>query len=180
LQGGYEYRNEKLSRGSLAPSTGPGGDNPFGIAEKGRDINVLWGQQELNVTSRLKLTAGLRYDDYSDFGHEWSPKAEAVLTLAPEHRLRGSYGHGFRPPHFGELYLNTPPFFVGNPDLVPEISGRPRSASASRAWARTGSTSTRRSTTSSTRATSSSPTPTARRSRDSSRCGSPPGPSRPG
>jgi outer membrane receptor for ferrienterochelin and colicins len=122
LQGGYEYRNEKLSRGSLAPATGPGGDNPFGIAEKGRDINVLWGQQELNVTSRLKLTAGLRYDDYSDFGHEWSPKAEAVLTLAPEHRLRGSFGHGFRPPYFNELYLNTPPFFVGNPDLVPEVS----------------------------------------------------------
>ena len=87
-----------------------------------RDINVLWGQQELNVTSRLKLTAGLRYDDYSDFGDEWSPKAEAVFTLAPEHRLRGSYGHGFRPPYFGELYLSTPPFFVGNPDLVPEVS----------------------------------------------------------
>jgi outer membrane receptor for ferrienterochelin and colicins len=119
LQGGYEYRNEKLSRGSLAPADP---SNPLGIAEKGRDINVLWGQQELNVTSRLKLTAGLRYDRYSDFGDEWSPKAEAVFTLAPEHRLRGSYGHGFRPPYFSELYLTTPPFFVGNPDLVPEVS----------------------------------------------------------
>jgi outer membrane receptor for ferrienterochelin and colicins len=110
LQGGYEYRNEKLQRGSLS------------VAEPGRDINVLWGQQELNVTSRLTLTAGLRYDDYSDFGDEWSPKGEAVFTLAPGHRLRGSYGHGFRPPYFGELYLDTPPFFVGNPDLVPEVS----------------------------------------------------------
>jgi outer membrane cobalamin receptor len=119
LQGGYEYRSEKLSRGSLAAS---GSDNPFGVAEKSRDINVLWGQQELNLTPRLKLTAGLRYDSYSDFGDRWSPKAEAVFTLAAEHRLRASYGQGFRPPYFGELYLNTPPFFVGNPDLVPETS----------------------------------------------------------
>ena len=119
LQGGYEYRNEKLSRGSLAAT---GTDNPFGVAEKSRDINVLWAQQELNVTKRLKLTAGLRYDSYPDYGDEWSPKADAVFTLAEEHRLRASYGQGFRPPYFGELYLNTPPFFVGNPDLVPEES----------------------------------------------------------
>jgi outer membrane receptor for ferrienterochelin and colicins len=110
LQGGYEYRREKLQRGSLS------------VSDPSRDINVLWGQQELNLTSRLMVTAGLRYDNYSDFGDEWSPKGEAVFTLAPTHRLRGSYGHGFRPPYFGELYLSTPPFFVGNPDLVPEVS----------------------------------------------------------
>jgi outer membrane receptor for ferrienterochelin and colicins len=110
LQGGYEYRKEKLQRGSLS------------VQDPSRDINVLWAQQELHPTSRLTLTAGLRYDDYSDFGDEWSPKAEAVVSLAAEHRLRGSYGHGFRPPYFGELYLSTPPFFVGNPDLVPEVS----------------------------------------------------------
>jgi len=124
LQGGYEYRNEKLQRGSLSGT----GENCAAVSttpassECARDINVLWGQQELNLTSRLTVTAGLRYDNYSDFGDQWSPKAEAVFSLAPEHRLRGSYGHGFRPPYFGELYLSQPPFFVGNPDLVPEVS----------------------------------------------------------
>jgi outer membrane receptor for ferrienterochelin and colicins len=110
FQGGYEYRNEKLSRGSLS------------VSDPHRDINVLWGQQELNLGDRLKLTAGARWDDYSDFGSEWSPKADAVFTLAKQHRLRASYGHGFRPPYFGELYLSTPPFFVGNPELTPETS----------------------------------------------------------
>jgi outer membrane cobalamin receptor len=124
LQGGYEYRNEKLQRGTMSGT----GENCTTLSttpvssECSRDINVLWGQQELNFTSGLKLTGGLRYDNYSDFGDEWSPKAEAVFTLAPAHRLRGSYGHGFRPPYFGELYLNMPPFFVGNPDLQPEVS----------------------------------------------------------
>jgi outer membrane receptor for ferrienterochelin and colicins len=124
LQGGYEFRRETLRRGTLS-ATGESCDavsTTPASTECSRDVNVLWGQQEVSVTSRLKLTAGLRYDSYSDFGDEWSPKAEAVFTLAPEHRLRGSYGHGFRPPYFGELYLSQPPFFVGNPDLVPEVS----------------------------------------------------------
>ena len=110
FQGGYEHRNEKLSRGSLS------------VTDPHRDINVLWGQQELDLGDRLKLTGGARWDDYSDFGSEWSPKADAVFTLAKEHRLRASYGRGFRPPYFGELYLSTPPFFVGNPELTPETS----------------------------------------------------------
>lgn len=118
LQGGYEFRKEQLSRGSLVRATP---DNPLGINEKDRDINVLWLQQEVNV-GQLTLTAGARYDDYSDFGSEWSPKASALFAITPEHRVRASYGHGFRPPYFNELFLNTPPFFVGNPDLKPESS----------------------------------------------------------
>jgi outer membrane receptor for ferrienterochelin and colicins len=110
FQGGYERRDEKLRRGTL------------NVTDPSRDVDVLWGQQELNLGARLRLTAGVRWDDYSDFGSEWSPKAEAVYTLAKAHRLRASYGHGFRPPYFGELYLNQPPFFVGNPDLLPETS----------------------------------------------------------
>ena len=110
LQGGYEHRKEALSRGSLS------------VEDPDRSVNVLWGQQALALTGRLTLTAGVRYDDYSDFGSEWSPKAELVFTAAEGHRLRGSYGHGFRPPYFGELYLDLGPFFRGNPDLKPETS----------------------------------------------------------
>jgi len=116
LQGGYEFRKEKLSRGTLTPATP---ENPLGVDAKEREINVLWLQQEVNV-GQLTLTGGVRYDDYSDFGSEWSPKASALFAFTPEHRVRASYGHGFRPPYFGELYLSTPPFFVGNPDLKPE------------------------------------------------------------
>lgn len=116
LQGGYEFRKEKLSRGTLTPATP---ENPLGVDTKQREINVLWLQQEVNV-GQLTLTGGVRYDDYSDFGSEWSPKASALVAITPEHRVRASFGHGFRPPYFGELYLNIPPFFVGNPELVPE------------------------------------------------------------
>jgi outer membrane receptor for ferrienterochelin and colicins len=87
-----------------------------------RDINVFWLQQEFALGSRLKLTGGFRYDDNSDFGSEFSPKAGAVFTAAEGHRLRASYGHGFRAPRFGELYIDLGPFFKGNPDLLPVIS----------------------------------------------------------
>jgi outer membrane receptor for ferrienterochelin and colicins len=108
LQVGYEFRREKLSRGSLSKT------------DPERDINVLWAQQEVVLGKYVTLTGGFRYDDYSDFGHEWSPKASLLIAPAEGHRLRASYGHGFRPPYFGEMFLSTPPFFVGNPDLVPE------------------------------------------------------------
>lgn len=110
LQGGFERRQERLERATLT------------VASPERDINVLWVQQEVALGARVRATAGVRYDDYSDFGSEWSPKGSLVVALADQHRLRASAGHGFRPPYFGELYLNTPPAFVGNPNLKPETA----------------------------------------------------------
>jgi len=110
LQGGIERREETLERSTLTVN------NPA------RDITTFWFQQELRVGSRLTLTAGVRNDDFSDFGAEWSPKASVSFRLSDRHRLRASAGHGYRPPYFGELYLNTPPSFVGNPDLKPETA----------------------------------------------------------
>lgn len=110
LQVGVERRDEQLRRASLS------------VAEPERNINVVWAQQEFALADRLRVSVGARYDDYSDFGSEWSPKANAVYSIAERHRLRASFGHGFRPPYFNELYLFTPPSFVGNPDLTPESS----------------------------------------------------------
>ena len=115
LQFGYEFRNQKLERGSL---TIPGTD----ANEADRDIHVLWAQNEFNLLDNLKFTAGFRYDDYSDFGKEWSPKLSAVYSVNDENRLRFTYGHGFRAPRFGELYIDLGFFFKGNPDLQPETS----------------------------------------------------------
>jgi outer membrane receptor for ferrienterochelin and colicins len=113
LQAGYEFRDETLDRASLR-ATG-------GAARASREINVGWLQQELRVGAGLKVTGGFRFDRYSDFGSKWSPKLSAVYTLTPRHSVRASYGHGFRAPFFGELFLSTPTF-VGNPDLEPERS----------------------------------------------------------
>lgn len=110
LQGGAERRQETLRRATL------------NVTDPSRDVTAAWVQQELRIGSRLTLTGGMRYDDFSDFGAEWSPKASASFRLSERHRLRASAGHGYRPPYFGELYLFTPPSFVGNPNLKPETA----------------------------------------------------------
>ncbi len=110
LQGGFEQRQEKLERATL---TRPKMD---------RDISTFWFQQEVGLGSRLRVAGGARFDRFSDFGTEWSPKGSAVYRLSERQRLRASAGHGFRPPSFGELYLNQAPVFVGNADLQPETA----------------------------------------------------------
>lgn len=124
FQGGYEYRDEKLDRAGL--------QFPDGGRKASRNLDVFWLQQDFGIGPRLRVSAGFRYDSYSDFGDEWSPKVTSVYALTGEQRLRFTYGQGFRAPQFGELYLNTPPFFVGNPDLKPE---RSEGITAGYAWA---------------------------------------------
>jgi outer membrane cobalamin receptor len=113
LQSGYEFRRETLQRSGIRSSSGQG------RAE--RELNVGWAQQELSLTNDLTVSGGVRYDTYSDFGDRWSPKLSAVHAIGTPHRIRATWGKGFRAPLFGELYLNSPTF-VGNPDLKPERS----------------------------------------------------------
>jgi len=115
LQTGYEFRNEKMNRENL--NIGSGNNT-----EADRNINVFWAQNEFSVMEQLRVTVGFRYDNYSDFGNEFSPKVSAMYDFSKEHSLRFSYGHGFRAPNFGELYLDLGPWFRGNPNLRPEIS----------------------------------------------------------
>lgn len=110
FQAGYERRQEKLRRATLT------------VADPERSVDVAWLQQEVALGAKLRVTGGVRFDRYSDFGNETSPKISAVYAPGEKHRVRTSFGHGFRPPYFGELYLNTPPSFVGNPDLKPETA----------------------------------------------------------
>lgn len=127
FQIGYERRKEQLSRSGLT------GCLTNQACLKERDLNVFWAQQELNLTKDLKVTAGVRYDDSSDYGSQTSPKLAAVYSLPDNHRVRASYGKGFRAPYFGELFLVS--FgFEGNPLLKPE-----KSETITFGWAYTGS-----------------------------------------
>ena len=110
LQAGFERRTEQLTRATLS------------VVDPKRDITTFWFQQEVKLGDRLTVAGGARYDEFSDFGTEWSPKASLSYRLGERHRLRFSAGQGFRPPFFGELYLLTPPAFVGNPNLTPETA----------------------------------------------------------
>ena len=73
------------------------------------DFNVLsfYAQDEYQVFDPLSLVLGLRWDDHSEFGSQWTPRASMIYSLFPNLRVKASYGQGFRAPGFMELYVPT-------------------------------------------------------------------------
>ena len=126
LQYGYDFRRKELTR----PGLGSADDITIPLGDQGSrtvNVNSLWAQDELRLfRNRLTLSGGFRYENNSQFGGNFSPKAGAVLRLTKQQNLRFSYGEGFRAPDVSELYrefANSGFFaFVGNPELTPEQS----------------------------------------------------------
>ena len=89
---------------------------------------AVFMQWEQSLTSRLSLTAGLRYDYYSidasDTVTKLSPKINLAYAITPNFRLRAAYGEGFRIPSLGERFIEDRDFFpiIRNLDLIPEES----------------------------------------------------------
>jgi outer membrane receptor for ferrienterochelin and colicins len=84
----------------------------------------VYGQDEWDITSWLRVTGGLRFDEYSTFGHSLSPRVGLILTPVKTNAIKLLYGQAFRAPNVYELYYATnfgPSLYRANPDLKPEI-----------------------------------------------------------
>lgn len=68
----------------------------------------------------LSLTAGVRYDDYSDFGNTANPRFGLVYAPVKRFYFKALYGTAFRAPDTNEMYVSNNPSGSGNPDLNPE------------------------------------------------------------
>lgn len=93
----------------------------FGPSLEGQHTTI-WGagfEDSWKLAGGITATAGVRYDDHSQFGAAWSPRATAAwLSSDALWKVRASGGSAFRAPTVGELYYP----FSGNPDLKPERS----------------------------------------------------------
>ena len=78
-------------------------------------------QDEWSFAENWELTAGVRYDDYSDFGSTINPRLALVWDTRYNLVTKLLYGRAFRAPSFGELYFINNPLSLGNEDLEPEI-----------------------------------------------------------
>jgi len=85
-----------------------------------RRIWATYLQDEWELLERLNLTAGVRYDHYSDFGSTVNPRVALVWNLLENADLKCLYGRAFRAPNFHELYTINNPVEAGNPALKPE------------------------------------------------------------
>jgi outer membrane receptor for ferrienterochelin and colicins len=104
--------------GSLVDVTGTA---PY-ITPHSRRVSYVYAQDEWSLARDWYLTAGLRYDHYSDFGGTTNPRVALVWETAYNLTSKLLYGRAFRPPSFAELYNINNPVAQGNPDLRPETN----------------------------------------------------------
>jgi len=102
-------------------------------------MTSIFVEDNIELTSNLILTPGLRLDHHSEFGNNWSPSLNASYMLTSEITLKGGIARAFKAPN---LYQTHPSYMhystgngcnktidytvrcyvLGNADLDPEIS----------------------------------------------------------
>ena len=96
-------------------------DTPFVyLDDSSRTIHYLSVQDEWQLVSDLTLTAGVRYDNYSDFGGTTNPRIALVWATSENLTTKLLYGSAFRAPSFSEQRFKNNPVSLGNQDLDPE------------------------------------------------------------
>ena len=84
-------------------SNGFPGYGPATASSYGRDSWAAYMDLEADITERFMATVAGRYEDFSDFGSNFSWRAAARLQVNDVLILRGSAGTGFRAPTPGQI-----------------------------------------------------------------------------
>ena len=134
LEAGFRHSEEKLTEfknfgpgvldgtedvrdGTLTDVTG----TPYiFMQDQERKLYFLTIQDEWQLTEDWELTAGIRYDHYSDFGSTFNPRLALVWQTQHNLTTKLLYGEAFRAPSFQELYAINNPIVLGNKNLEPE------------------------------------------------------------
>lgn len=118
LTGGVEGFSELLDSTRINPAR----------VQRGRVGVFVQDEWVLHEKSKFAVSPGFRVDMDTQFGAAPSPRLAFKVDPTPEVTLRASWGLGFRPPSFSELYLQFSNAGIGyivqgNPKLVAERSG---------------------------------------------------------
>ncbi len=96
-------------------------DTPFVfMTEDERENNYVFLQDVWHFSNDWELTAGLRYDHYSDFGDTVNPRLALVWSTTRNLTTKLLYGEAFRAPSFTQTRAINNPVFQGNVNLDPE------------------------------------------------------------
>ncbi|WP_229205660.1 TonB-dependent siderophore receptor [Duganella sp. Leaf126] len=80
------------------------GIDPNGFSAGKRTVTAFFSELNVPLLKTLDVTAAVRYDKYSDFGHTTNPKFGFRFQPTKALLFRGSYSKGFRAPSLYELY----------------------------------------------------------------------------
>jgi outer membrane cobalamin receptor len=121
---GAEYRQPDLYKGDgsrtnlVTDATAP---VQF-FAEERRNIRGYFAQYEYRIApTDTSLIAGLRHDDYSDWGSHNSPRLGIIQPLNANNTFKLLYSEAFRAPSPAETVQNNNAI-ISNPDLKPETA----------------------------------------------------------
>jgi iron complex outermembrane receptor protein len=95
-----------------------------------RTVKAVFIEDVLDAAESLRINLGLRYDHFSDFGEEFSPRAGLNWEFVDNYFLKLNYGRAFRAPIYNELYSPT----TGNSDIEPETTDSYELGLAARFW----------------------------------------------
>jgi outer membrane receptor for ferrienterochelin and colicins len=111
--GGYRLRYERQ-------------DDPSKTFLSDQFMHSLYLQDEIELTS-LTVVLGGRVDFHKEWGSQFTPKVNVMVSPFPNWKIRASAGRAFKAPSLQRLY--APPWIMGkstlvlpNPDLKPEES----------------------------------------------------------
>ncbi|MCP4078001.1 MAG: TonB-dependent receptor [Gammaproteobacteria bacterium] len=97
--------------GVMLPAGGPLvdiSDTAYAFApEKTRKITHLFLEDIWSISDDWELTAGFRYDDYSDFGPTYNPRLALVWQSSQTLTTKLMVGQAFRAPSYQELFAET-------------------------------------------------------------------------
>jgi len=96
--------------------------DPAAVNLDDRRTSVNWGlfvQDEWHIIQPLRLTLGVRYDNYNSFD-AFNPRAALVYTPVDSTALKLLYGEAFRAPNANERFYQDGVSSVANPGLKPE------------------------------------------------------------
>lgn len=112
---GAEYRKETYADtyDSLSEA-GVVGGSAGNSAGGSRDLKSAYAEALVPVAEGMELSFAGRYDKYSDYGNDFSPKVALRYDVMDGMVLRASYGEGFRAPTLDILTQKPQP---GNPSV---------------------------------------------------------------
>ncbi|MDR1063896.1 MAG: FepA family TonB-dependent siderophore receptor [Azoarcus sp.] len=144
LTAGIEWNRQELDDPASIRNAVAGGITYPGVVpanqrptDSDATITSAFIEDNIELTSNVILTPGLRLDRHSKFGNNWSPALNASWMITPEITLKGGIARAFKAPNLYQInphYLyNTmgngcpvgmtgPCYVLGNADLDPEIS----------------------------------------------------------
>ncbi|MBU1640032.1 MAG: TonB-dependent receptor [Proteobacteria bacterium] len=123
----YDYEPDQYKNFGPAAAADPYGQlihvtDPSQIFMPDANRQLWYGlvQDEWQLAKAWALTAGMRYDDYSDFGSTTNPRVALIWEARYDLTTKLMYGKAFRAPSFGEQYTKNNPTAIGNEDLEPQ------------------------------------------------------------